>query len=129
MEHVVPDSQRSFYDQWQFSPAVVHGDTAFLSGVTAMRPDGTYAEDPRRHFTDLFDNLAEVLDALGLTFADVIEMTSYHCDMSRLDVFRAVRVQYLSEPWPAWTAVGVTELATRAAQAEVRLICRRPGGG
>jgi enamine deaminase RidA (YjgF/YER057c/UK114 family) len=91
-----------------------------------MRADGNYASDPQQQFTDLFDNIATVLDAARLTFADVIEMTSYHTDMASLPVFQNVKDQYLSEPWPAWTAVGVTSLALPEATAEVRLVCRDP---
>lgn len=129
MDHLVPDFQASFYDEWHFSPVVFHEHTAFLSGVTAMREDGTYAPDPKTHFRDLFTNLGRVLEYAGLGFEDAIEMTSYHCDMTTLDRFRQVRDEYVVEPWPAWTAVGVTELATPGAQAEIRLICRAPGRG
>jgi len=68
--------------------------------------------------------MARVLDHAGLSFADVLEMTSYHTDVVDLDSFRAVRDTCVQEPRLAWTAVGVTALANPAARLEVRLTCR-----
>ena len=128
MESHVPEFQRPFYDEWHFSPVMTHAGAAFLSGVTGIRADGTFDDDPAAQFRTLFESLGRVLDHAGLEFGDIIEMTTYHTDMDELGVFRAVRDEFLTEPWPAWTAVGVTELASAEARAEVRLICRTPTG-
>ena len=119
-----PGSPQDMYDEWHYAPSVAHNGLAFFSGVTGMRPDGTYSDDPRTQFTDLFERLADNLAAAGLSFIDVIDTTTYHCDMSTFPIFREVRDQYVTAPWPAWTAVGVTELVTPDAQAEVKIICR-----
>lgn len=124
MEHIVPESQQSYYDQWHFSPAVVYSGVAFLSGVTGINPDGTFAADAVEQFTQLFDNIAVVLTEAGIGWSDVIEMTSYHTNIDELDAFIAVRNRYLAEPWPAWSAIGCTALALPEARAEVRVIAR-----
>ncbi len=124
MRHVVPESQKSFYDAWHFAPAVIHDGIAFLSGVTGMRADGTCAEDAAEQFTQLFDTIDVVLTEAGLDWSDVIEMTSWHTDMSEFGAFQAVRDRYVVEPWPAWTAVGTTGLALPDARAEVRVVAR-----
>ena len=126
MEHIVPEVQQPFYDAWHFAPAVVHDGIAFLSGVTGMRPDGTCADDAQEQFTQLFDSITLVLAEASMTWADVIEMTSWHTDMSELPAFQHVRDRYVVEPWPAWTAVGTTGLALPDARAEVRIVARRP---
>lgn len=126
MEHIVPDSHRSTYDNWHFAPAVVHEGVAFLSGVIGFKPDGSCASDPEEQFTDLFEGIGVVLTEAGMGFDDIIEMTSYHTDMSALGTFSAVRDRYIDEPWPAWTAIGCTALALPGALAEVRVIARRP---
>lgn len=52
-------------------------------------------EDPLEQFRAMWQNLRIVLDAANCTFEDVVEMTSYHVEMSRhMDVFRAVRTKF-----------------------------------
>lgn len=125
MEHIIPDAQRRTYDSWHFAPAVVHDGIAFLSGVIGAKPDGSCASDPEEQFTDLFEGIASVLEAGAMGFHDIIEMTSYHTDMSTLGTFSAVRDRYMSEPWSAWTAIGCTALALPGALAEVKVTARR----
>ena len=67
-----------------------------------------------------------MLSEARLTWSDVIEMTSWHTDMTELSTFQQVRDRYVVEPWPAWTAVGTTGLALPDARAEVRIVARRP---
>jgi enamine deaminase RidA (YjgF/YER057c/UK114 family) len=50
-------------------------------------------------------------------------MTSFHVDMSEhLGSFMAARDAAMSEPWPAWTAIGCTELAIPGGLAEVKVV-------
>ena len=126
MEHIVPPAQQPFYDAWHFAPAVVHDGIMFLSGVTGMGPDGRCVDDAETQFTQLFDSITLVLAEASMTWADVIEMTSWHTDMAELGVFHQVRDRFVVEPWPAWTAIGCTGLATPDARAEVRIVARRP---
>ena len=126
MEHIIPDSYRQTYDSWHFAPAVVHEGIAFLSGVIGFKPDGTCAEDAEEQFVDLFEGMKAVLEAASMGFHDIIEMTSYHTDMSTLGLFSAVRDRYMSEPWSAWTAIGCNALALPGALAEVKVTARQP---
>ncbi len=126
MEHIIPDSHRPTYDNWHFAPAVVHEGIAFLSGVIGLNAKGSCADDPEEQFTDLFEGIKAVLEAGGMGFTDIIEMTSYHTDMGTLGAFSAVRDRYISEPWPAWTAIGCTALAMPGALAEVKVTARQP---
>ena len=51
----------------------------------------------------------------------MVEMTTFHVDLSKhLGAFTAVKDEYLSEPWSAWTAIGCTELAIPGARAEIK---------
>ena len=91
-----------------------------------MGPDGRCAADAEEQFTQLFESITLVLSETRLTWSDVIEMTSWHTDMTELSIFQQVRDRYVVEPWPAWTAVGTTGLALPDARAEVRIVARRP---
>ena len=126
MEHVTPASQQPFVDAWRFTPAVIHDGIAVLSGVTGVGPSGRCATDAEEQFTQLFESIQLVLAEAALGWADVIEMTSWHTDMTEIALFQQVRGRYVVEPWPAWTAIGTTGLALPDARAEVRVVARRP---
>ena len=52
--------------------------------------------------------------------ADVVEMTSYHIGLrEHIETLFAVHREFVAEPYPAWTAVGVTELLSKDAVLEI----------
>lgn len=46
-----------------------------------------------------------------------------------LAAFMAAKDRCIAAPYPAWTAIGVTELITEGALAEIRVIAARRSGG
>jgi enamine deaminase RidA (YjgF/YER057c/UK114 family) len=86
---------------------------AFLAGADERRFRLPFRPD--RH-------LAEA----GLSFDDVVEMTTYHVDLRKhLEAFIKVKDEHVSTPYPAWTAIGVSELITEGTLVEIRIIARR----
>jgi enamine deaminase RidA (YjgF/YER057c/UK114 family) len=70
-----------------------------------------------------FDRIGLVLKAAGASFADVAMIRAYFVHLNRdLAAFRKVRMEYLKEPYPASTAVGVTELAVAGLEIEIEAI-------
>jgi len=113
-------------DEWHFSPVLDTGEFAFLSGVTGVHPDGSLSADPRTQIRDTFEFLKSNLAAADLTFQDVVEMTTYHVGLRKhLPVFIEVKDAYIAAPYPAWSAIGVTELITEGTIIEIRVIARR----
>lgn len=113
---VIPDGSQASYDRFHFAPAYRVGDALYVSGVIGA---GESLED---EFTNAFENLAAVLDAAGFSLADVVDMTSFHVNMSEtLGAFMKARDAAMNEPWPAWTAIGCTELAIPSGRAEVKI--------
>ena len=113
---VIPADSQASYDRFHFAPAYRVGDTLYVSGVIGS---GESLED---EFAGAFANLVNVLDAAGYSLADVVEMTSFHVDMSEtLGSFMKARDAAMTEPWPAWTAIGCTELAIPTGRAEVKV--------
>ncbi len=124
---IVPASQKMLYDNFHFAPAVVDGQNLRCSGVVGMNPDGSVPEDPETQFAQAFASIGEVLEEAGASFADITEMTTFHIGMSEhMGVFSKVRGQFIKEPYPAWTAVGTTELALPGALVEIRVTARLP---
>jgi enamine deaminase RidA (YjgF/YER057c/UK114 family) len=67
-----------------------------------------------------------VLAAAEATFEDVVEMTTFHVGFNtHIAKFMKVKDLYVPAPYPAWTAVGVSELAW-GALVEVKVIARLP---
>jgi enamine deaminase RidA (YjgF/YER057c/UK114 family) len=127
MKQTIAAPEFSHYpEEWHFSPVLVSGNFAFFSGQTGTRPDGTVASDPEQQFRNAFAFLKANLAAAGLSFDDVVEMTTYHVDLRKhLALFVKVKDAYINAPYPAWTAIGVTELITEGTLVEIRIIARR----
>ena len=128
-KRIIPPSQQSYYDNYHFAPAVVDGKHLRCSGVIGVDlKAGSVSSDPTTQFTQAFDNLAEVLSAGGASFADVTEMTTFHVGLqAHLAAFMAVKDRYMHEPYPAWTAIGITELAIPGGLVEIRVTARLDG--
>jgi enamine deaminase RidA (YjgF/YER057c/UK114 family) len=113
------------YDTHRFAPAVVDGEHLRCSGMIGMRADMSVPEDPKEQFRQAFENLRGLLAEAELTFADVTDITSYHVGLQQhVQVFGEVKDEFVAEPYPAWTAVGVTELAMPGALVEIQIIAR-----
>jgi enamine deaminase RidA (YjgF/YER057c/UK114 family) len=116
---------KPMYDTYHFAPAVIDGDHLRCSGMIGLRPDLSVPDDPTEQFTLAFENLRGLLTLVGLAFADVVEMTSYHVGLQEhIPAFVAVKDTFMSAPHAAWTAVGISELAVAGALVEVQITAR-----
>ncbi len=125
MKEVVPAWMKPIYETYHFAPAVIDGDHLRCSGMIGFRPDLSVPEDPTAQFTLAFQNLRGLLAEAGLTFANVTEMTTYHVGLrAHMQAFTAVKDKFMSAPHPAWTAVGISELASPGALVEIQVTAR-----
>jgi len=70
-----------------------------------------------------FEQIKAILADAGGTIQNVVMLRSYFLNMARdLPAFREVRQEFLVEPYPAATVVGVTELAVPGLQVEIEAI-------
>lgn len=127
-KRIIPDALKSSYTDWHFSPAVQCGDFVFFSGCTGAienKPlSPSIAEQTRSSFRKIEMSLVEC----GLTFSDVVEMTTYHVGLrEQLGEFKRIKDEFIKEPYPAWTAIGVSELAIEGALIEIRVIAKTNG--
>jgi enamine deaminase RidA (YjgF/YER057c/UK114 family) len=125
MKEVVPAWMKPIYETYHFAPAMIDGDHLRCSGMIGFRPDLSVPEDPTAQFTLAFQNLRGLLAEAGLTFANVTEMTTYHVGLrAQMQAFTAVKDKFMSAPYPAWTAVGISELASPGALVEIQVTAR-----
>jgi enamine deaminase RidA (YjgF/YER057c/UK114 family) len=122
---IVPDEMKNFYQQFHFSPAVRVGKTVHCSGQVGNAPDGTLDPDPAKQISQAFENVKTVLEEAGASLKDIVEITSFHVGLNdHIGVFMQVKDGYVKEPYPAWTAVGVAELAF-GALVEIKVTARK----
>lgn len=124
-EIVIPKGQEIYYDQYHFAPAVKDGNRLYCSGVIGVGPDGKVSAEPEAQFTQAFESLQSVLTTAGVTFDNVIEMTTFHVGLqNNLQTFMKVKDRYMKPPYPSWTAIGITELAFPGGLVEIKVIAR-----
>lgn len=127
---IVPPALREVAEGVRMSPAILSRGHLFLTGTTGANTDGTMPEDAETQFRVAFAKIGAVLNEAGLSFADIVEMTSYHIGLrAHFDLFDRVRLDHMSEPWPAWTAVEVAGLRREGAIVEIRVIAQAPDQG
>ncbi len=120
---IVPPDFRAAANQLKMSPALVSGSHVFFTGVTGGDPQGYMPEDPEAQMRNAFEKIGSVLREAGLTFLSIVEMTTYHVGLrGHFDFFNSVRLEYVEEPYPAWTAVEVAGLRRESAIVEIRVI-------
>jgi enamine deaminase RidA (YjgF/YER057c/UK114 family) len=77
-------------------------------------------------FRDAFRFLEANLRAAELDLDQIVDLTTYHVGLRRhLPAFMKVKDEFIREPYPAWTAIGVAELITEGTLVEIRAIARR----
>ncbi|NNL86486.1 MAG: RidA family protein [Myxococcales bacterium] len=125
MKRIIPASMKAFYDSYHFAPAVVDGDHLRCSGVIGIEADGTCSSDPEKQFTKAFESLGEVLAEAGISAASITEITTFHVGLQKhMSTFLKVKDRFVKEPYPAWTAIGITELAVPGGLVEIRVTAR-----
>ncbi|TGR65578.1 RidA family protein [bacterium M00.F.Ca.ET.194.01.1.1] len=122
-EIIIPDEMQEIVSRAGYAPAVKVGDTIYVVGQVGRTKDLDIIHDPSKQFRAMWDNLRIVLEAAHCTFDDIVEMTSYHVEMSKhMDVFRTVKNEVFPKGTYAWTRIGVSELAHQGLLAEVKCV-------
>lgn len=89
--------------------------TLYCSGQTAMGPDGTprHPDDLAAQLTLSLDNLAAVLEAAGMSLANLVRLNVYTTDVEALVRHYGVLASRLGAAGvaPTTTMLGVTRLA------------------
>lgn len=109
------------------SPAVLVGDTLYLSGSTGADPttgrivEGGLEPEVRQ----IMSNVTTVLRAAGMTLDNVVSVTIYLADMADYARFNEIyRGYFPAGAFPARSAVAVNALA-RGARVELTMIAAR----
>ena len=116
---------RAAQDKLGWADTVTAGDTIYVSGVIAYTLPTDKGLEPA--YTRAFDRLTAILKRAGASWADVVEVRSFHTDpVAQIDAIAAVKRRYRAAPDPAWTAVGTSGLLAPNGITEIALIARKP---
>jgi 2-iminobutanoate/2-iminopropanoate deaminase len=107
-------------------PAILVGDTLYMSGSTAgdpstgqLVPGGLEAE-----MKQIMSNLGTVLAAADMTMSDVVSVTVYLADMADYARFNDLYRSYFPDGYPTRSTVAVKDLA-RGARLELTMTAVR----
>ena len=94
-----------------YSPGIIaEGRFLYVSGQTPQRDGetilGTLEEEARL----TLDNIGQILEAAGASFADVVRCGVYLADLESFGAMNAVYESYFPEPRPARTTIGCSLL-------------------
>jgi len=118
-----PPGSKDQAAQIKVSPGIVSGDHVFLTGVTGSRLDGSMPEGVEDQVRSAFEKIGSVLAEAGLSHDAIVEMTTYHVGIhDHFELFNEIRCEYVSDPFPAWTAVEVASLRRAGAVVEIRVV-------
>jgi len=95
-----------------YSAALRVGQLLFVSGTVAVDAEGNLvgAGDLAAQTRQVLMNIRHLLEAAGAGFEHVAQLTYYVADISQWASAGPVRREFLSEPFPAGTAVEVSRL-------------------
>lgn len=94
-----------------YSQGIAAGDLVFVAGQVGRNPQTGELEAGIEAQTDrVMKNIAAILDAAGLTFADVAKTTVLLTDIDDFQAVNAVYARHVSDPKPARATYAVAAL-------------------
>ena len=120
---IVPNEDKALYKNFHFASAARANGLVLCSGQIGTQAGGGVPESAEDEFRNVWRSVGKVLAAGGLGFSDIVEISSFHVGLqNNLGTFMKVKDEFVKEPYPAWTAIGVSELAVPGARVEIRVV-------
>jgi enamine deaminase RidA (YjgF/YER057c/UK114 family) len=135
---VVSPSERlheALYGGWHFAPARVEGNLVYVSGIVAGAREGDVLDTAglEAAFRRAWKNMQDTLEAAGSGTDCVVDLTTFHVFDSpsykgtktdHIAAFRKVKDEFVPEPYPAWTGIGVAALFPHTGLVEIKIVAR-----
>lgn len=107
------------------SQAIIANNFVFTQGSIYLTPEGKLLEGTvEEQIHQIMKNLQAILEAAGVSFADVVKTTIYMTDMSLYGEVNKAYGSYFSDPYPAREAVCVKELPL-GAKVEISMVAAK----
>lgn len=113
------------------------GDFLFVSGTSSRRKDNSFAGAStdkngkvvlsiREQTKAVLQNISDILDSMGATLDDVVDVTSFLVDMSDFNGYNEVYAEFFSAEGPTRTTVAVHQLPHPNILIEIKVIAFKP---
>jgi enamine deaminase RidA (YjgF/YER057c/UK114 family) len=120
---VVPPGQRRIFEEFGYTPGLLAGGFLFCAGQVGRDADLNIIDDPEAQFEAAFANLDMVLAEAGCGFGNVVDLVTYHVEMSKhFSAFKVAKNRVFPRQTCPWTAIGVSELARPGLLVEIKAI-------
>lgn len=95
-----------------YSQGIVDGERIFVSGQGPVDPESgeVVSDDISEQTARTLENVAAILEAADASLDSVVKSTVFVTDMSNYDAVNEVYAEYMSQPFPARSAVEVANL-------------------
>ncbi|MFP8956578.1 RidA family protein [Natrialbaceae archaeon A-CW3] len=95
-----------------YSQGIKDGDRVFVSGQGPVDPEtgDVVSDDIGEQTAQTLENVASVLEAAGGSLDDIVKATVFVTDMDTYEDVNEVYAEYMSDPFPARSAVEVADL-------------------
>jgi enamine deaminase RidA (YjgF/YER057c/UK114 family) len=104
-----------------YSPAII-ADGSRVLFISGQGPRD-FDVDIETQIRQTFEQIQAIVNEAGGTVQNLVMLRAYFLNMARdLAAFRKVRQEFLVEPYPAATAVGVSELAVAGLEVEIEAV-------
>lgn len=117
------ETDEAFQTSAPLSQAIKYGDTVYVSGNVPIAPggDGVVSDDMAEQTEQVLENISAILDAAGTSIDNVVKAGVFLTDMDEFGEMNEVYQEYMSEPYPARTAVKA-EMASEEIKVEIDVI-------
>jgi len=122
------DHHQATYEAFDYVPGVTaSGRFALISGQLGIEEDVSVSDDAAKQIARAFANLGEIVKAIPASPRDIVDITTYHVGLREyLSLVNTEKKKFFGDWNPAWTAIGITELAIEGAILEIRAVVLLP---
>ncbi len=123
---IVPAGLEMLVERFHYAPGVLVDDTLYVSGQVGRDAQLRVIEDKEAQFEQAFANVGKVLEAAGMSFADVVELETWLLDFpADLPLLMRVKDKFLGDCTPTWTGFGVASFSMPGIALEVKVTAVR----
>jgi enamine deaminase RidA (YjgF/YER057c/UK114 family) len=126
LEHLVPSSMPPPFAAYSHGVVVRAGcDMLFCSGQLGIGPEAHVPDDAGAQAELCFANARAILEAAGMSFADVVRINAYVTDRVHMRPYMDVRDRLFPQPAPASTLMIVSGFTREEFKVEVEILAAR----
>jgi enamine deaminase RidA (YjgF/YER057c/UK114 family) len=125
LKHI--DGSLAYVAQANYSAAVIHGDTIYISGLFGSDTNGELlSDDFSEQARATFRNIGTVLADCRAGYEDLIFIRTFLLRQADFPAYIEVRREFLKEPFPGTLGIIAPEFAYPGMLIEMEAIARNP---